>query len=113
MTGTINVPTTLGGSFVYATAAGNITVSTTGWAGAGFALFVDGAAALQSPPTMISTFTPSTANNYTTLSWTADGLWQTLGPGNHTIALYVQNCGVTFTVGRFSGATLTSMVLNK
>jgi hypothetical protein len=78
---------------------------------------VDGATTgLPSPTTIISTSTSSNLSNYTTLSWSLDGLWptsQTLGPGNHTIGLYVQNCGLPIILGRFSAATLTGMVLNK
>jgi hypothetical protein len=116
LTGTINVPATPNGSFVYATAAGNLTVVTAGYTNVNLTIFVDGgppAATVMSPPTYISSYTPATANQYITLSWTVNGLFS-LGQGLHTISLYVKNCGQTnFVVGNNAGATLTGMVLNQ
>jgi hypothetical protein len=119
MSATFTVPSTLGGSFLYSSASGNLTLTAPGYLSAAFTLLVDGGppVGLASPTTYISSFTGSSINQYTTMSWTVDGLWQsgpTLGPGSHTIGLYVQNCGpIPFTVGKFAGATLTGMVLNK
>jgi hypothetical protein len=118
MTGTLNVPDTPGGSFLHATASGNITVDAVGFVGAAFAIYVDGTGtgSLASPTTALSTYNSNSGNTYTSVSWSVDGLWQTpqLTKGaSHTIALYVQNCGITFKVGKFTGATLTGMVLNQ
>ena len=116
MSGTVNVPTTPAGSFVYATAAGNFTVFSSGYTNVNFVIVVDGSpltSTVWSPQTYITSYTPSTQNQYTTLSWTVNGLFS-LAPGNHTVSLYAMNCGQTnLTIGVVTGATLTGMVLNK
>jgi hypothetical protein len=116
MSGTINVPSTPNGSFVYATAAGNLTVFNSGFTNANLTLFVDGAppaATVMSPATYLSSYTQASVNQYVAMSWTVNGLFS-LGPGLHTVSLYAKNCGqTTFTIGYITGATLTGMVLNQ
>jgi hypothetical protein len=124
MSGTINVPNTVPGSFVYATAQGTVNATSNGYTVIYLQMFVDGAPAIppvapapgagspSSPFTVLAAYMGGSANVSTGLSWTVDGLWSSLGQGTHTIALYAANCGNTsFNVG--AGATLTGMVLNR
>jgi hypothetical protein len=117
MSGTITVPTTLNGTFVYATAAGTFTSYGTGYTLVDFVIMVDGTpttSLIASPQDYHNSYTQSTQNVYSQFGWTVNGLFTNLSPGNHTVAVYAANCGFTpIAIGAQSGATLTSMVLNK
>jgi hypothetical protein len=117
MSGTITVPTTLNGSFVYATATGTFTSYGTNYTIVDFVIMVDGTpttSSIASPQAFYNSYTQSTQNAYSVFGWTVNGLFTNLSPGSHTIAVYAANCGFTpIAIGAQSGATLTSMVLNK